>query len=373
MSEAPGPILGTSLSSINDSRWSPAPDLEPGGSRGLDDCNVSENDGGGCDDAPPAQKNDDDGSDDGYLFTQESEELLEYSDDIECRLFASSRMTRVRRGNSNRAGESRRIARVDRMIQYSKKKRYQRRRVEDYRQAREEKEDIRLAKDENFRTTYLFSHEGLALNCEHPYGYGHFRAGQPRYSPYNPAEGRIRDLREEEEAYGAPVLSAADLGMDQETYNMLVALQLRDIRPEDYGVLSALDEAVEKPKLEEGKLAGFPTAVVEIGDDGKLIARDKLGAAHILPVNPCLVCYEEFEAGESIKRITCGHTFHRECIDTWFSQHVACPVDRIEPSTPPPECGFDFGAPQCPKRLHEAADIVAANTVKRIFSSMGLV
>ena len=40
------------------------------------------------------------------------------------------------------------------------------------------------------------------------------------------------------------MLSAADLGMDESTYRLLVGLQFRDITPEDYTTLAVLDESV---------------------------------------------------------------------------------------------------------------------------------
>ncbi|XP_026439503.1 RING-H2 finger protein ATL57-like [Papaver somniferum] len=43
----------------------------------------------------------------------------------------------------------------------------------------------------------------------------------------------------------------------------------------------------------------------------------------------CVVCLSEFEERETVKMIPyCGHVFHPECIDTWFSSHVSCPLCR---------------------------------------------
>ncbi|OVA19476.1 zinc finger protein [Macleaya cordata] len=43
----------------------------------------------------------------------------------------------------------------------------------------------------------------------------------------------------------------------------------------------------------------------------------------------CVVCLSEFEEKETVKMIPyCGHVFHQECIDMWFSSHVSCPLCR---------------------------------------------
>ncbi|XP_028808173.1 RING-H2 finger protein ATL57 [Neltuma alba] len=43
----------------------------------------------------------------------------------------------------------------------------------------------------------------------------------------------------------------------------------------------------------------------------------------------CTICLSEFETGETVKVIpNCKHVFHRECVDTWLSSHVTCPICR---------------------------------------------
>jgi hypothetical protein len=43
----------------------------------------------------------------------------------------------------------------------------------------------------------------------------------------------------------------------------------------------------------------------------------------------CVICLEEFEVCEEVKMIPyCKHVFHAECIDTWLSAHVTCPICR---------------------------------------------
>uniref|UniRef100_A0A5B7ADK6 RING-type E3 ubiquitin transferase n=1 Tax=Davidia involucrata TaxID=16924 RepID=A0A5B7ADK6_DAVIN len=43
----------------------------------------------------------------------------------------------------------------------------------------------------------------------------------------------------------------------------------------------------------------------------------------------CSICLSEFEERETVKLIPyCRHVFHQECIDTWLSSHVSCPLCR---------------------------------------------
>ncbi|GMI92229.1 Arabidopsis Toxicos en Levadura 57 [Hibiscus trionum] len=43
----------------------------------------------------------------------------------------------------------------------------------------------------------------------------------------------------------------------------------------------------------------------------------------------CPICLSEFEENQCLKTIPhCKHVFHVQCIDTWLSSHVSCPVCR---------------------------------------------
>ncbi|KAJ7997378.1 hypothetical protein DPEC_G00228360 [Dallia pectoralis] len=40
----------------------------------------------------------------------------------------------------------------------------------------------------------------------------------------------------------------------------------------------------------------------------------------------CAICLEEFLDGQELRIISCGHEFHRECVDPWLLQHRTCPL-----------------------------------------------
>ena len=45
----------------------------------------------------------------------------------------------------------------------------------------------------------------------------------------------------------------------------------------------------------------------------------------------CSICLDEFEQNSTIRKITCGHLFHVECIDKWLTENsYKCPVCRSE-------------------------------------------
>ena len=44
---------------------------------------------------------------------------------------------------------------------------------------------------------------------------------------------------------------------------------------------------------------------------------------------PCPVCQDTIRMGEVVRRLNhCNHSFHRNCIDTWYQRNVHCPVCR---------------------------------------------
>ena len=43
----------------------------------------------------------------------------------------------------------------------------------------------------------------------------------------------------------------------------------------------------------------------------------------------CTICLNDFELLNDIRILPCSHSFHRECIDTWFKISLKCPNCNI--------------------------------------------
>jgi len=158
---------------------------------------------------------------------------------------------------------------------------------------------------------------------------------------------------------------AAALGVDIETFQLLLELEEREIEPEDYEVLGRLDETVKPSTLCPEQLQRFPIEIFG-GDAGDPLAKgvaegvvaafdfwrvplelmadqlfDGEGEVETATGSPsctsggsetCMVCCLDLERGDTIRRLTpCGHCFHRDCIDRWLLESsTRCPVDKLE-------------------------------------------
>jgi len=78
-----------------------------------------------------------------------------------------------------------------------------------------------------------------------------------------------------------------------------------------YEQLIYLDNFVVKKGMSAEEIAKMPVEVHSNEVDGS---------------HSCTVCISEYEDGESLRKLPCGHKFHVECIDTWMDSNITCPI-----------------------------------------------
>lgn len=44
----------------------------------------------------------------------------------------------------------------------------------------------------------------------------------------------------------------------------------------------------------------------------------------------CCICLCEYEEGELLNQMRCGHVYHKECIESWCQNHTRCPLCNVE-------------------------------------------
>lgn len=107
--------------------------------------------------------------------------------------------------------------------------------------------------------------------------------------------------------------NADKLGTEDFLLN-LISMQDREITPEDFDLLLQLDSFVEVKTVPKAVIDQMKTEKVE----------NEMG-------NPCMICMEEYEMGETLKYLKCGHFFHSSCIRTWLTVNSdKCPLDGQE-------------------------------------------
>ncbi|XP_050410007.1 uncharacterized protein LOC126824715 [Patella vulgata] len=96
--------------------------------------------------------------------------------------------------------------------------------------------------------------------------------------------------------------------------SLLINLQHRELTPEDYEILSMLDESVAPKTVSSNHLTSFKTEKVSDSLTDKM----------------CSVCMEMYTLGQTVKYLPCGHEFHDHCIDMWLSNSSRnCPLDGL--------------------------------------------
>ncbi|CAE6016882.1 unnamed protein product [Arabidopsis arenosa] len=71
----------------------------------------------------------------------------------------------------------------------------------------------------------------------------------------------------------------------------------------------------------------------------------------------CVICLSDFEEGETVKVIPhCGHVFHVDCVDTWLSSYVTCPLCRSNQLFSDKDLGMQEPPDQGSPEEHDTCD-----------------
>ncbi|KAL6842374.1 hypothetical protein ACP4OV_027801 [Aristida adscensionis] len=59
--------------------------------------------------------------------------------------------------------------------------------------------------------------------------------------------------------------------------------------------------------------------------------RRRGGQGHEHSPGRCVVCISALRDGEDVRRLPCGHAFHRDCVDRWLARcrRRTCPLCRL--------------------------------------------
>lgn len=60
------------------------------------------------------------------------------------------------------------------------------------------------------------------------------------------------------------------------------------------------------------------------------VAQDIEKSSELDDVAHCSICLSDFEEGEKLVRLPCSHIFHQDCVLSWTSNHVRCPLCNFD-------------------------------------------
>ena len=82
---------------------------------------------------------------------------------------------------------------------------------------------------------------------------------------------------------------------------------------------------------------GVPPSVMRSGSvsmtgfwaKGKGLSSAALATMFSQSDNECIVCYEDYEIGQMLARLKCGHQLHKKCAREWLAENPTCPICRV--------------------------------------------
>ena len=90
----------------------------------------------------------------------------------------------------------------------------------------------------------------------------------------------------------------------------------RNLDLTSYEDLVRLDESNVKVKVSSVELSQLPVFSFRPDSSSQSASHEK----------ECTICTDPFRTGDTLRRLPCLHTFHRDCIDEWFQRSRKCPI-----------------------------------------------
>ena len=66
----------------------------------------------------------------------------------------------------------------------------------------------------------------------------------------------------------------------------------------------------------------------------------------------CSICRFEYEEGDTLRVLRCGHAEHAECLDQWLAINKSCPLCQKEIFSPPSSACAPCAAPAVCEEHH---------------------
>lgn len=81
---------------------------------------------------------------------------------------------------------------------------------------------------------------------------------------------------------------------------------------------------------------GRNRTVNQLSEGEQIAVAQRLGMIQYLPtatwtsdevqkVSECAICFEDFDAGDTIRYLPCVHFYHAKCVDDWLIRSFTCP------------------------------------------------
>lgn len=118
------------------------------------------------------------------------------------------------------------------------------------------------------------------------------------------------------------VMNAGECGLCPDIYRVVLAVMLQAL------ARFAVAWVCSRTLIWQAELAPEQTSKVEAADPAAIKALSTVSfSEHLSETNTsCAVCLSDFVDREKLRRLPCGHLFHKCCVDQWLRRNKKCPL-----------------------------------------------